>query len=35
MKFVERKDLNKAKCNICNLPANYITRFPLKKKKKE
>lgn len=28
MKFVERKDLNKAKCNVCNLPAKYITRVP-------
>lgn len=28
MKFVERKDLNKAKCNCCNLPAKYITRIP-------
>ena len=31
MKFVERKDLDKAKCNFCNNQGKYITRisYPL------
>ena len=28
MKFVERKDLDKAKCNFCGSPGIYITRIP-------
>ena len=28
MKFVERKDLDKAKCNFCNNQGKYITRIP-------
>ena len=28
MRFVERKDLDKAKCNFCNNQGKYITRIP-------
>ena len=28
MKFVERKDLDKAKCNFCGSPGIYITKIP-------
>ena len=28
MKFVERKDLDKAKCNFCNNQGKYITKIP-------
>lgn len=28
MKFVERKDLDKAKCNFCGSSGIYITRIP-------